>query len=111
MKMLNELVLMLMPTLCLYSAQSVLMLMLMLVMAREVSIVMVRMEVVIMRIWKDDDSDEDYDKKKYRKTGASNHVGPVKVQPPFINPMIEILVAAKVSFLLSFSPIIQHSFF
>jgi len=30
-----------------------------------------------------------------RKTGASNHVGPVKVQPPFINPMIEILVAAK----------------
>ena len=31
-----------------------------------------------------------------RKTGASNHVGPVKVQPPFINPIIEILVAAKV---------------
>merc|ERR1719397_384755 len=30
-----------------------------------------------------------------RKSGASNHVGPVKVQPPFINPMIEILVAAK----------------
>merc|ERR1719295_1344455 len=30
-----------------------------------------------------------------RKTGASNHVGPVKVQPPFINPMIEILVAAQ----------------
>jgi len=30
-----------------------------------------------------------------RKTGASNHVGPVKVQPPFINPIIEILVAAK----------------
>merc|ERR1712233_204908 len=27
--------------------------------------------------------------------GASNHVGPVKVQPPFINPIIEILVAAK----------------
>ena len=44
----------------------------------------------------DDDGGEDYDKKKYRKTGASNHVGPVKVQPPFINPMIEILVAAKV---------------
>ena len=55
---------------------------------------------MIMRIEKDDDSDEDYDKNKYRKTGASNHVGPVKVQPPFINPMIEILVAAKVSFLL-----------
>ena len=48
--------------------------------------------------WGDDDSGEDYDI-KYRKTGASNHVGPVKVQPPFINPMIEILVAAKVSFL------------
>merc|ERR1719192_2245137 len=30
-----------------------------------------------------------------RKTGASNHVGPVKVQPPFINPIIEILVAAR----------------
>ena len=56
--------------------------------------------MVIMRIGKDDDSDEDYDNKKYRKTGATNHVGPVKVQPPFINPMIEILVAAKVSFLL-----------
>ena len=38
--------------------------------------------------------------KKYRKTGATNYVGPVKVQPPFINPMIEILVAAKGSFLL-----------
>ena len=48
--------------------------------------------------WGDDDSGEDYDI-KYRKTGASNHVGPVKVQPPFINPMIEILVAAKGSFL------------
>ena len=48
--------------------------------------------------WGDDDSSGDFDK-KYRKTGASNHVGPVKVQPPFINPMIEILVAAKVSFL------------
>ena len=48
--------------------------------------------------WGDDDGGEDFDK-KYRKTGASNHVGPVKVQPPFINPMIEILVAAKVSFL------------
>ena len=33
-----------------------------------------------------------------RKTGgASHHAGPVKVQPPFLYPMIEILVAAKVS--------------
>jgi len=27
--------------------------------------------------------------------GASHHAGPVKVQPPFLYPMIEILVAAK----------------
>ena len=48
MKMLNELVPILMPTLCLDSAQSVLMLMLL--MAKEVSIVMVRMVVVIIRM-------------------------------------------------------------
>ena len=71
----------------------------MLVMAREVSIVMVRMMVVIMRIGGMMMVVKIMIKKKYRKTGASNHVGPVKVQPPFINPMIEILVAAKVSFL------------
>ena len=58
--------------------------------------------------WGDDDSSEDFDK-KYRKTGASNHVGPVKVQPPFINPMIEILVAAKVSFLFFLSFLLANS--
>ena len=70
----------------------------MLMMARVVSIVIMRIVVVIMRIG----GMMMVVKiliKKYRKTGASNHVGPVKVQPPFINPMIEILVAAKVSFL------------
>ena len=35
-------------------------------------------------------------------------MGPVKVQPPFINPMIEILVAAKVFQRLLF--IIIHHF-
>ena len=70
----------------------------MLMMAREVSIVIMRMVVVIIRIGGMMIAVKILIK-KYRKTGASNHVGPVKVQPPFINPMIEILVAAKGSFL------------